>query len=181
MAESPTQNSEHRRGDSSAVAEECSPSVWLLKEYELLTIHYFHEDNYILRTVSLFGTLNGALLAFMASNFFDASSRAKLFIPAIGMVLSLAWLISLVRTRAYRIYHESRIRAIEQYLNTQWKFLEFQLLDLRTFSSWDQMRQSGLLTPLPLRAFAQIPSSIMMMAIPIGFLIIWIILESYKL
>jgi hypothetical protein len=42
--------------------EENQNKDWLRTEYQLLSEHYFHEDNYYLGTNTLFLTLNAALL-----------------------------------------------------------------------------------------------------------------------
>ena len=75
--------------NSSAYARE----AWLLEEYKLLSAHYFHEDTQLLRVIGVYGTLNGALIAFLGSKFVEPSRAAAALVPIIGIVLCFSWIV----------------------------------------------------------------------------------------
>lgn len=157
--------------------EKCEPSIWFLEEYKLLTSHYFHEDNQYWKTISIFGTLNGALLAFLGSNFINTEAFVRHFIPIVGCLFSASWIISLIRIREWRNYMEFRIKVIEEYLHGVWDEDLFQPLDIRTLKNWQQQEEDkARWFQRPYRIIRNIPSSLSLLTLPICFLLTWIII-----
>ena len=156
--------------------KECDPEVWLLEEYKLLSNHYFHEDNQYWKTISIFGTLNGALLAFLSSQFLNTATRVKHFVPVAGIIFSISWFISLIRIREWRNYMERRIKTIEEYLHGVWSKDQFQPLDIRVLKDWQQDGANTRWFQRPYRLLRNIPASLSLLILPLSFFIIWIIL-----
>lgn len=161
--------------------EKCDPATWLLEEYKLLTNHYFHEDNQYWKTISIFGTFNGALLAFLGSNFVNTEALAKHFIPIVGCLFSVSWFISLVRIREWRNYMERRIKVIEEYLHGIWDENQFQPLDVRIIKDWRQQEGEIRWFNRPYKSLGQIPASLTLLTLPASFLIVWIIIFFLQL
>lgn len=156
------------------VGAEFSPSEWLLEEYKLLSGHYFHEDNQYWRTVSIFGTLNGALLAFVASTFAQNTFVSQALVPLAGIALCMSWLAALIRGREWRNYIEDRIGAIELAVSSHWSAEDFRPLNLRSggFTARAKLAE-GRWRDSPYKIIANIPSSLTLMLLPVFFMVIW--------
>ena len=63
---------------------------WLMKEYELLTTHYFHEDETYFKIIGLLLTVNGALIAFSATS--TKISQLPLRSLSCSLLSALVWL-----------------------------------------------------------------------------------------
>jgi len=161
--------------------EKCDPAVWLLEEYKLLSNHYFHEDNQYWKTISIFGTFNGALLAFLSSQFLNTQTLVKHFIPIVGIIFSISWFISLIRLREWRNYMEKRIQTIEEYLHEVWREDQFRPLDIRVVKSWQQQGAKTSWFQQPYRVIRNIPASLSLLILPLSFLMIWIIIFILQL
>ena len=156
--------------------EKCDPSIWILEEYKLLNNHYFHEDNQYWKTISIFGTLNAALLAFLSSDFVNNEAFVKHFVPIVGCLFSISWVISSIRTREWRNYMEFRIKVIEEYLHGVWDEKLFQPLDIRTLKDWQQQEAKIKWVQRPYSVIRNIPASLSLLTIPVCFLLTWIII-----
>jgi len=161
--------------------EKCDPADWLLEEYKLLSNHYFHEDNQYWKTISIFGTLNGALLAFLSSQFLNTQTLVKHFIPIVGVIFSISWTISLIRLREWRNYMERRIQTIEEYLHVVWGKDQFHPLDIRVLRDWNQQESKPRWFQRPYRIVRNMPASLSLLILPLSFLIIWIIIFILQL
>jgi hypothetical protein len=134
-------------------------------EYRAYSDHYFHEDNYFLRTVGLFATLNVALLTVFGSNLIQNSEIAiHSAILLVGMISTIAWAMSLVRVHYVRKVAENRLAELEVAINEFWKLTDnsppFPLLKVRN-------RQ------LAGNLFQSIPVARIMLLFPFSFGIIW--------
>ena len=154
------------------------PSGWLLEEYKLLSAHYFHEDNYFLHSVATFTTLNSGLIAFYASEFVSKATAAHVALPSVGIALSIAWMISILRTRERRTYAENRITQIESTLHLSWsgRALPILPLDIGTRLKWNDIGRSGVWGRTHLGWLRNIPASKIALLLPPIFLGIWILL-----
>ena len=139
----------------------------LTAEYTALSQHYFHEDNYFLRAIALFGTINAALLTLYGSELIvRLQFGIRLAFIFIGIVTTVAWAMSLIRVRYLRKKIEDRIEELEKSLNRHWISNNnpppFPLLQIRnrqeTHRYWAQ----------------RVPVSKLMLIVPSAFLIIWI-------
>lgn len=154
---------------------------WLMEEYKVQSKHYFHEDNQIQKTLSIYATLNSGLIAFISSEFVLNKLIAFKIIPIIGIILCISWISSLVRIRECRNYIEFRIQQIEQNLHKYWKNEEFIPLDLRTFRNWANCGPKKRWYNFIYRFFRNSPSSLTFLIIPLIFLIVWSILLIFPL
>lgn len=157
-------------------AFEFDRSAWLLEEYKLLSQHYFHEDGQLFKAVGIFGTLNGALLAFVGSKLSTFGVVADRLIPLIGLALCVAWLAALVRHREWRVYIESRIREIESTLHRCWGDVELLPLDLRTARKWEAYAPPRRWFNGWYRTFREWPASKVILVLPFAFAIVWALL-----
>ncbi len=158
-----------------AKAPDFDRSAWLLEEYKLLSQHYFHEDAQLFKAVSIFGTFNGALLAFVGSKFSTPGPVTDL-IPVVGLFMCFAWLAALVRHREWRVYIESRIREIESDLHDHWGRTSPLPLDIRTARNWKAYAPARRWFNGWYRMFREWPASKIILVLPIGFAIVWIVL-----
>lgn len=130
---------------------------WLISEYTLLSDHYFHEDNYYLKTNTLFITLNAALLGLISGQFGNGSKALTvdtiIIFAIIGLVSTFSWILTLLRTHVCRNMIEDRISEIETNVESIHKI------------------RAGRPTP---PFYAKIPSSIIMLVLPIVFSVVWI-------
>jgi len=158
--------------------EKCEPTAWFLEEYKLLSAHYFHEDNYFQQSVATFSTLNSGLVAFYASNLVSKGSAAQLTVPVIGIMLSLVWMISILRTRERRKYAENRIVEIESVLHASWKMEGTSIgpLDIGTRARWDEVGKTGSWGKLRLGWIRDIQASKLALTLPPAFILIWAVL-----
>jgi hypothetical protein len=154
------------------------PGKWLIEEYKLLSAHYFHEDNYFQQSVSVFSAINGALVAFFASNLASRATLAQLIVPLLGIVLSLVWWISLLRTRERRLYAELRIVEIEQAVARAWgdEGMIVPVLDVGSRSRWHERGRTGAWRRLRIGWVRDIPASVIALCLPLVFVIVWMIL-----
>lgn len=152
------------------------PEMWLLEEYKLLSDHYFHEDNQIQKTIGIYGTLNGGLLAFLGSSFVANERIARTLIPVIGIVLCCSWLATLIRIREWRVYIEKRIQKIEGTLHRHWEKEEILPLDIRTVRDWSPSRPRWRWFNWPYLIFRNLPSSLTLLTLPIAFFAVWLFL-----
>jgi len=148
-------------------------SVWLLEEYKLLSQHYFHEDGQLFKAVGIFGTLNGALLAFVGSKFSTIGVVSGRLIPGIGLALCFAWLAALVRHREWRIYIESRIGEIERNLHDIWGAIDPLPLDIRVARHWSAYAPEPRWFNFWYRTFREWPASKIIMVLPFAFACVW--------
>lgn len=162
-------------GKASAAAE---PGAWLLEEYKLLSAHYFHEDNYFLHVVTAFTTLNSGLIAFYASDLVSTATMAHYALPVIGLMLTVAWTISMLRTREMRSYAQRRMVAIESELHRRWEHLELPMrpLDIGTRAQWRELGRIGLWGRLSVGWLRNIPATKLAFLLPLTFTVIWIVL-----
>jgi hypothetical protein len=156
-------------------------SSWLLEEYKLLSQHYFHEDSQLFKAVSIYGTLSGALLAFVGSKFAIGGPVASALIPAIGLAICFAWLAALVRHREWRICIESRIAEIESQLHEHWEDTEPLPLDIRTARHWREYAPEPRWYNGWYRMFREWPASKVLLALPCAFGVVWSILLISKI
>lgn len=130
---------------------------WLMHEYSLLSEHYFHEDNFYLKTNSIFMTLNAVMVGFLGGKLGETSinfsSDFLLMFSIIGFISVISWGLTLMRTHIYRVKIEERIAEIEN------NFPD--ILKIRTKRS-----------SLPL--YAKIPSSIIILILPTVFSFVWL-------
>jgi hypothetical protein len=155
---------------------ELKPEEWILEEYKLLSNHYFHEDDIYHKTIGIYATLNGGLLAFLGSNLAAKESIARALVPIVGIALCVSWAAALVRIREWRVYIENRIKKIEEAIHKQWRFEELVPLDLRTVQDWSNWRPKWRWFNWPYLLFRNLPSSLTMMLLPIAFMSVWIYL-----
>jgi len=128
-----------------------------MQEYSLLSGHYFHEDNFYLKTNSIFMTLNAVMVGFLGGKLGETSTNFSndflLIFSIIGFVSVISWGLTLMRTHVFRLKIEERIAEIEN------EFTD--ILKIRT-------KQSSL--PL----YARIPSSIIILILPVVFSFVWL-------
>jgi hypothetical protein len=157
--------------------EGCEPQEWLLEEYKLLSAHYFHEDALIWRTITMFATFNGALLAFLGSTFATSRLIASWLVPIVGIALSVSWFMSLIRTRAVRGYAQRRMRMIENVVRQSWAHEGFAPLDIMSQAQWREHVQHTYphWFAWALRRGASFPASRTFLFLPMVFAVIWII------
>jgi hypothetical protein len=151
---------------------------WTLEEYKLLTAHYFHEDNFYHKVTTTFATLNAGLLAFTraAPSNIIVSNRT---VSLVGMALCVCWFSSLVRIREYRRAAENRIQRIEVFWSTlPWQNAEL-VPDIRRMTHWHSIKPKytwwnwWLIGPY--RLFRLLPTSLVMLVLPVAFIIAWIL------
>jgi hypothetical protein len=165
---------EQKQGEQ--LAEGLQPEKWLLEEYKLLSSHYFFEDEQLFKTVTVYTTINGGLLAFLGSTFFQGGQIPMWVIPLIGLVLCFSWVATLIRIREWRIYIEERIKTIESHLHRQWANESFLPLDIRTAQNWSLLAGRRRWYRLPYLALREVPASVTLMALPLVFFITWLVL-----
>lgn len=158
--------------------QEYEPTTWLLEEYKLLSAHYFHEDNYYQQSLATFSTLNGALIAFYASDLASKTSAAHFSIPTIGIVLTIAWAVSMVRIRELRRYAQDRMAKIESALHELWRSSDLPIrpLDIGTRELWETVGQTGAWGKFRLGWIRNVPASNVALILPLTFNVIWIVL-----
>lgn len=162
-----------------SVSLKYKPEAWLLEEYKLLSAHYFHEDNYFQHSVATFSTLNSGLVAFYASNLVTEVRAARFMVPTIGIIISMVWEVSLLRTRERRVYAEHRIEKIESVLHDLWQVEGSTLempLDIGTRARWKESGKEGAWGKTRLGWIRNIPASILALFLPPLFIAIWILL-----
>jgi len=154
------------------------PAIWLLEEYKLLSAHYFHEDNYFQHLIATFTTLNSGLIAFYASDLILRTSVARFSIPAIGIILTLAWTVSMLRARELRLYAQNRMVEMESALHELWHGLELPIrpLDIGTRVRWGEVGRTGFWGKLRLGWIRNIQASKVAFVLPSTFAIVWIVL-----
>src|SRR4051794_41352735 len=128
--------------------------------------------------MSIYGSINSALVAFYASKLITESFATKVIIPAVGLLLSAVWAVSGLRTRERRIYAERRAGEIEEYLSSAWagRQLDFVHLDLARRSGWEDVGRSGLWRALRVGWLRNIPASRLALGVPPIFFMIWVLL-----
>jgi hypothetical protein len=141
---------------------------FLLEEYKILSTHYFHEDNYYLRTVGLFGTINVALLTIYGSRIIpDTDFKVHFSLVVVGIISSVAFGLSLTRVRYLRRKIEERMIEIETNLNNHWGDLKanppFAILSIRNRDE----------TP---RFFEFLHVAQIMLFVPASFLLVWVMI-----
>jgi len=128
-----------------------------MHEYKILSDHYFHEDNFYLKTNSIFMTLNAVMVGFLGGKLGDTSinftNEFLLIFSIIGFISVISWGLTLMRTHVYRMKIEERIAEIENVFSD--------ILKIRTKRS-----------PLPF--YAKIPSSIIILTLPTVFSFVWL-------
>jgi len=154
---------------------------WLMEEYKILSEHYFHEDNQIQKTLTIYATLNSGLIAFISSGFAQNKLIAFKIIPFIGFILCISWIASLIRIREWRNYMEQRIQRIEEYLHKYWKNEEFIPLDLRTLKDWANSGPKKRWYNVIYRLFRNAPVSVTFLIMPLIFMATWIFLLIFSL
>lgn len=146
---------------------------WLLEEYKILSSHYFHEDDYYLKSVALFATLNTGLLTIISSELIKKGQEiVTIAFSLIGIIASFAWFISLRRVRYLRRKIEARIQEIEINLHSYWKRIEnpppFEILQIRereeTTKLWERL-----------------PVSLIMLLFPMVFFTIWLVILAKEI
>jgi hypothetical protein len=129
---------------------------WLMHEYRLLSEHYFHEDNFYLKTNSIFMTLNAVMVGFLGGKLDKSaasySSEFLLMFSIIGLVSVISWGLTLMRTHVYRVKIEHRIAEIES-----------------NFTNILKIRTERCALPF----YAKIPSSIIILILPAVFSFVW--------
>lgn len=137
--------------------EEKKINEWLMHEYGLLSAHYFHEDNFYLKTNTIFMTLNAVMVGFLGGKLGRASINFSndflLIFSIIGLVSVISWGLTLMRTHVYRSKIDERIVEIES------NFPD--ILKIRTKRS-----------AIPL--YAKIPSSMIILILPAVFSFVWL-------
>jgi hypothetical protein len=132
--------------------------TWQLEEYKLLSSHYFHEDNFFLKSMTIYSALNTAFIAIGSSEFFMPNTfLVKYGLPLLGIVSSIIWFASLVRVRYLRVLIENRIREIESQFEEQ-HGIPLRIRNRKLAGKWD---------------LRSIPVSIAMRAFPVIFFLIW--------
>lgn len=152
---------------------------WTIEEYKLLSAHYFHEDNLYQKVTTTFATLNAALLAFARAAPVSSVVVSDKTLAIVGITLCICWCSSLVRIREYRRLAEERIRTIEEL----WAELEWDdhrmVPDIRRMTRWDALKPAvtwwNWWLVAPYRLFRLVPTSVVMMSLPLAFAIAWII------
>ena len=151
---------------------------WLMKEYELLTEHYFHEDDTYFKIIGLLLTVNGALIAFSATS--DKIPQMPLAIiilfSTFGLSLALAWAVMLVRIRAYRLAHTDRIEAIEKVIESHWR-AEVPAPQIRLHMETRIAAAPGSRVH---RFARQIPSSVVFLVVPLTCALYWVALPFWR-
>lgn len=160
---------------------ELDQKQWLLEEYKLLSLHYFHEDDSLRKTITTYITINAALLAFLGSTFAAQNSSINIAVSIIGLVLCVVWFVTLIRIREWRFYIEERIETIEKTLHGIWTNSILMPLDIRAESKWAQIESRKRWYNVLYFLFRDIPSSLMHFVLPIAFLIVWIMVIFFKL
>jgi hypothetical protein len=159
--------------DGNAWLRECNPAEWLLKEYELLTTHYYHEDSEFKKTINLFSLLQVSLLGFATSEFISKDPRIWLPVHLVGVVLAIAWFGAMVKVREFRDYFEARLEAVENALHDAWGHSGFTPLDLRTSKGWRVPRAGEFAL---YSYFRRAAAAKIYFALPICFGVIWLVL-----
>lgn len=157
---------------------EVKPGDWLLQEYNLLSQHYFHEDSYFQQSVAIFSTLNSGLIAFYTSSLISKSSVTRFTVPSIGVLLSVVWMISILRTRERRRYAENRIVDLETVLKqvTSMHNVPVRMLDIGTRAGWHLVGQKGLWRKFHIGWLRDVPASTLALGLPPCFIVIWVLL-----
>ena len=163
----------------------CWNQEWLLEEYKLLSQHYFHEDKTLMDAIRSYLLINSGLLAFFSSIYFQTNRTFESLIPLVGIILCFSWVSTLTRQREWRQYISSRIKEIEMDLQGIWELNnsmpKVYVLDIRSMRNWDNKTFLGEQNQLPwfLKFFRNVPSSYSLIAVPIIFLISWIVMLFY--
>jgi hypothetical protein len=174
----------HQMEDSS-LSQKQEPTVSVgdanctFEEYKLLSAHYFHEDNLYQKVTTTFATLNAALLAFARAAPVNSVTVSNKTLGIVGITLCICWCSSLIRIREYRRLAEDRIRIIE----TLWAELEWDdyrmVPDIRRATRWDALKPTftwwNWWLVAPYRLFRLVPTSLVMMSLPLAFVIAWVI------
>ncbi|MET9225256.1 hypothetical protein [Lentzea sp. NPDC003310] len=137
---------------------------WLIEEYKLLSLHYFHEDQVYFRTGGLLITLNGALIAFSAASASVPRLPVGMVVlfAAFGLALTLGWMAMLWRIRAVRQVASNRIAEIETALESEWSAdvpsprIRLRLRD--RLEAMSRRRPSRVITRVPATVLFQIVS-----------------------
>lgn len=156
-----------------------SRSEWLREEYRLLSEHYFHEDNYIHKVISFYAGLSGGLLAFMGSTFAGSDATVNQMIAAIGVIISVSWLLTVIRIRETRQYISSRIARIEKELHSGWPSDDFVPLDIKTQTKWRDLDDRRRWFNAPYFWARELPSSFVLMFLPVAFMAGWVALLAF--
>jgi len=165
-----------KRKEEAQKSTSFEPEKWLLEEYKLLSSHYFFEDDQLFKAVTIYATINGGMLAFVGSTFFQSGRIPAWIIPAVGLALCFSWVATIVRIREWRKYIEERIKAIESHLHKNWRDQVFVPLDIRTLQNWTLLGGRRRWYRLPYLALREVPASLTLMILPLVFSLTWITL-----
>jgi hypothetical protein len=154
---------------------------WSGREYELLSAHYFYEDDAYFKTQAFFTTLSAALLAFSAAQFDEPGRLAGVAILAIfGLVLTAVWLVSLIRIRAWRNAMEARIEEIERALHAQWGADKTFAPALRRDAE-SRVANASRHGVAAVRAVSRVSASGVMLLVPCIVAVLWVGIAIYSL
>ena len=139
---------------------------WLKEEYKLLSQHYFHEDNYFLKSNTIYISLNAAMIAFLRGTSVSSNARGDFVVlfAIIGLVSVFIWSLSLVRLRIYKMLIVKRIEELEGEVRKK-----IQLQNDSKFSNILHLRSERDGFPF----YTNIPSSILILVLPFVFFLIW--------
>jgi hypothetical protein len=147
---------------------------WIAREYELLSEHYFHEDDAFFKANALFSTLNGGLLA--ATSALSSAQRFRaptLIVVAFSLVICATWFVTLVRLRAWRLVMTERIEELEVAIAADWPDQVVRSPRLRI--DWEhRIEQQSRELPRGIRRMARLPSSQVMLLLPAAVGALWI-------
>jgi len=146
---------------------------WLLTEYKLLSQHYFHEDSQFKKTIVLFITINTTLLGVYSSGILKIETKLIIFFPIIGIIMSFAWIVSMVRIREIRNSVYYRIKEIEKYIHSKFESDKFAIFDTKLYNHVNINIYNWPLY-LPYNFFKRIPASLTYLILPFTFILIWI-------
>jgi len=135
----------------------------MLAEYNLLSQHYFHEDNFYLQSNAFFATFQTALFT-IQQTYGGTGEILNWAFPVVGFIGMIVWIIGLVRVRFLRLRIERRIAELEGSANLDWQerqiALPFKVAHIRY-----QAEEPTFLK--------RIPATRIMLLIPVIFLVIW--------
>jgi len=155
------------------------PSVWVGREYDLLTAHYFHEDDAYFKTNAFFTTVSGVLLGLASA---QGSTRghwpAVIVLAVFGLTLCLVWFVALVRIRAWRVSIEERIEVLEEAIAAQWHADAVFAPSIRRGAE-RRVALSVAFTPR-MRALTRIPASRIILGVPLVVAVLWMALAIYS-
>jgi hypothetical protein len=122
----------------------------------------------------VYSAISSGLLAFYVSDLVERTNLLSLLIPSIGAVLSVVWLLSIVRTRERRVYAENRIIAIEKELHAIWEQMPLQILplDVGTRIKWDDIGRTWKWHQVRLGWIRNISASLLALYVPPTFLVV---------